>query len=167
MRHEDQVAIRQLIEQQCAAALGTITPDGAPYVSYVLYAIERRAGHPPGLLLFLSRLSAHTRHLLAEPRLSLLITADQASATDPQALARITLQGTAIALATDDPDYAAARACYLQRLPAQEHLFALPDFSLFRVSLREGRYIGGFARAYTLDAERLAAVLQVAAAGPA
>ncbi|GIV90917.1 MAG: hypothetical protein KatS3mg055_3435 [Chloroflexus sp.] len=75
MRYEDQRALRTLIDHNHTAALGTVTADGAPFVSYVLYAVERRAGYDPTFLLLLSRLSAHTGHLLADPRLSLLITA--------------------------------------------------------------------------------------------
>ncbi len=167
MRHEDQVALRKLIDENHTAALGTVTGDGAPFVSYVLYAVERRDGHAPTLLLLLSRLAAHTGHLLAEPRLSLLITAAPGSVADPQALARVTLQGTAQPVGREEPDYAAAQACYLGQLPGQQHLFALPDFTLFRVELREARYVGGFGRAFTLDAAKLAAALTVSVANPA
>ncbi|WP_031460443.1 pyridoxamine 5'-phosphate oxidase family protein [Chloroflexus sp. MS-G] len=161
MRYEDRLALRRLIEEQQAAALGTVTPDGVPFVSYVLYAVERRDGHTPGLLLLLSRLAAHTNHLLAGSPLSLLITASPQSVTDPQALARVTLQGSAQDIPRHSPDFPTAQSIYLQRLPAQQHLFALPDFTLFRVTLHEARYIGGFGRAFTLDAARLAEALMV------
>lgn len=167
MRQEDRLALRRLIDEQQAAALGTVTPNGAPFVSYVLYAVERREGYAPGLLLLLSRLAAHTGHLFAGSPLSLLITAAPHSVSDPQALARVTLQGRALAIPRDVPDYAAAQMTYVQRLPTQQHLFALPDFTLFRVTLHEARYVGGFGRAFTLDAAVLAAVLTMNVAGPA
>ncbi|WP_298818849.1 HugZ family pyridoxamine 5'-phosphate oxidase [Chloroflexus sp.] len=167
MRHEDRVALRRLIEEHHTAALGTITPEGAPFVSYVLYAVERRDGYAPGLLLLLSRLAAHTGHLRADPRLSLLITASPDSVPDPQAVARVTLQGVAQPVFRDAPDYAEAQACYLARLPGQQHLFSLPDFTLFRVELREARYVGGFGRAFTLDAARLTASLSTSGVEPA
>jgi putative heme iron utilization protein len=167
MRYEDQRALRTLIDHNHTAALGTVTADGAPFVSYVLYAVERRAGYDPTFLLLLSRLSAHTGHLLADPRLSLLITAVPTSVADPQALARVTIQGEAAPIAREASEYPAAKACYLHQLPGQEHLFALPDFTLFRVQLYEARYIGGFGRAFTLDTAKLAAVLTMNIAGPA
>ncbi|MEF3274755.1 MAG: pyridoxamine 5'-phosphate oxidase family protein [Chloroflexus sp.] len=167
MRHEDRVALRQLIDNHHTAALGTITSEGAPFVSYVLYAVERREGHAPSLLLLLSRLAAHTSHLLADPRLSLLITADPTSVSDPQAAARVTLQGVAHPIPRDAPDYPAAQTCYLHRLPSQQHLFTLPDFTLFRVTLHEARYVGGFGRAFTLDATKLTTALTTAGAEPA
>ncbi|MCX7860738.1 MAG: pyridoxamine 5'-phosphate oxidase family protein [Chloroflexus sp.] len=167
MRYEDQVALRKLIDENHTAALGTVTPDGAPFVSYVLYAVERRDGQAPSLLLLLSRLAAHTNHLFADPRLSLLITAAPTSVADPQALARVTLQGAAQPILRDAPGYAVAQECYLRQLPGQQHLFALPDFTLFRVELREARYVGGFGRAFTLDAAKLAGALAVSVVGPA
>ena len=51
--------------------------------------------------------------------------------------------------------YAVARACYLSRLSAAAPLFDFPDFALFRFVPSEARYIGGFARAYTLTPEHL------------
>ena len=59
-----------LILEHRWAALGTIGTDG-PTVSHVAYAPEGGFG---GLLLFLSALSTHTRHVLADPRASLGIT---------------------------------------------------------------------------------------------
>jgi heme iron utilization protein len=43
----------------------------------------------------------------------------------------------------------------LARLPNAEMLFTFPDFVLFRLTPSEARYIGGFARAYTLSPELL------------
>ena len=51
--------------------------------------------------------------------------------------------------------YLDARACYLARLPAAAPLFEFPDFILFHLVPSEARYVGGFARAYTLTAEQL------------
>jgi hypothetical protein len=42
-------------------------------------------------------------------------------------------------------------------LPAATQLFDFPDFTLFRFIPSEARYIGGFARAYTLTPEQLRA----------
>ena len=57
--------------------------------------------------------------------------------------------------AAESAALAAARACYLARLPAAAPLFDFPDFALFRFVPSEARYIGGFARAYTLTPEHL------------
>jgi heme iron utilization protein len=158
MQAEDRAALRALVFEQRQAALGTLD-GGAPFVSMVLYALEARAGAPPAPLIHVSRLSAHTRHLQADPRASLLMMRPDVGAGDAQNLARVTIQCVAEAIARDDASYVAARAAYLARLPAQAHLFDFPDFTLFRLAPVEARYVGGFAKAFSLDARALAQVL--------
>jgi putative heme iron utilization protein len=118
----------------------------------VAYAAEPDFG---GMLLHLSRLAAHTRQLLASPQSSLLICEPDDGRDDVQTLARITLAGVAAPIATASAGYATARACYLARLPAAAELFDFPDFALFRFVPSEARYIGSFARIYTLTPEQL------------
>jgi putative heme iron utilization protein len=81
-------------------------------------------------------------------------------ADDPQALPRVTFQVVASVIHFDSPDYATARASYLARLPLQEYLFSFPDFLLVRLTASEARYVGGFARAFSLDATRVAEALR-------
>lgn len=145
--------IANLIRSQRQAALGTLA-DGAPFVSMVAYAAEPGL---TGLLLHLSGLSPHTKQLRADPRSSLLICEPDGPAVDDvQTLARISLVGQVVLVPHEAADYQTARACYLQRLPAAEMLFDFPDFQLFRFVPHEARYVGGFARAYTLSAAQLA-----------
>lgn len=144
--------IVQLIRTHRQAALATVDGDGMPFAAMVAYAYEPASG---GVLLHLSTLAAHTRHLLANPRAALLIAEQDDGRDDVQTLARITLTGSAQVVALDDPAYAAARACYLERLPAAAMLFGFGDFSLFRLMPERARYVGGFARAYTLTALQL------------
>ena len=153
MKHEELAIIAALIREQRQAALGTLH-EQAPFVSMAAYAAEPDFG---GVLLHLSRLAPHTRHLLAAPTASLLICEGDDGRDDVQTLARITLIGEARPLDPASAEYTHARACYLARLPAAEMLFALPDFLLFRFVPREARYVGGFARIYTLTPEHLRA----------
>jgi putative heme iron utilization protein len=159
MQPDDRDALRNLVEGQRQAALGTLEA-GAPVVSMVLYAVERRPADDPALLIHVSRLSAHTRNLLANRRASLLVMRPDNGADDPQALPRATFQARASVLTlADAADYAAARAAYLARLPQQEYLFDFPDFLLIRLSLEAARYVGGFARAFSLDDRQVAMAL--------
>ena len=153
MNSEELAIIAALIRSQRVAALGTLRED-SPFTSMAAYAAEPDFG---GLLLHLSRLAPHTRHLLAHPQAALLIHERDDERDDPQTLARITLVGAATPIAAKSAAFAAARACYLARLPSAAPLFDFPDFMLFRFVLSEARYIGGFARAYTLTAEQLRA----------
>lgn len=151
MKSEELQSIARLISGQRVAALGTAREDG-PFVSMVAYAAEPGFG---GFLLHLSRLAPHTRQLLATPQSSLLICEPDDGRDDPQTLARITLVGAAAPIPADSSAYDAARACYLARLPSAAPLFEFPDFALFRLVPSEARYVGGFARIYTLTADHL------------
>jgi heme iron utilization protein len=151
MNAEELATIAALIRSQRVAALGTLRND-SPFVSMVSYAAEPDFG---GLLLHLSRLAAHTRQLLAAPQSSLQICEPDDGRDDVQTLTRITLAGVAVPIPAASAGYAAARACYLTRLPAATPLFDFPDFALFRFVPSEARYVGGFARVYTLTPAHL------------
>jgi heme iron utilization protein len=158
MQAEDQAALAALVRGQRQASLGTLAA-GVPFVSMVLYVLAQGEDGQPGLLLHLSRLSPHTGHLLAEPRASLLIAQPDSGEGDPQALPRVTIEVQAQAIAADSTAYARAKAAYIARLPQAEFLFTFPDFVLFQLQPGAARYIGGYARAFALNAEQFRAVL--------
>jgi putative heme iron utilization protein len=151
MKNAELAIIATLIRGQRQAALGTLRDD-APFVSMVAYVAEPDFG---GFLLHLSRLSPHTRNMLAHPQSSLLICEPDDRREDLQTLARITLTGATTPIAASSAGYITARERYLARLPVSELLFDFPDFALFRLVPSDARYIGGFARAYTLTVEHL------------
>ncbi|MDZ4719192.1 MAG: pyridoxamine 5'-phosphate oxidase family protein [Roseiflexaceae bacterium] len=151
MKPDELTNIATLIRSQRSAALGTLQ-DGAPFVSFVAYAPEPDFG---GFLLHLSRLSPHTRHLANDPHSSLMIAEPDDQRDDVQTLARITLTGAVASLPHDTPEYVAARSIYLARLPAAAMLFDFADFGLYRYIPDGARYVGGFARAYTLTIKNL------------
>ncbi len=90
MNHELTVVLQQLIFGRVTAALGTLH-QGLPFVSMVPYAAARDGR----FILHVSRLAAHTRDMLDNPDVSLLITESEGEGKMPQALARVTVQGRA------------------------------------------------------------------------
>src|SRR5437868_6530323 len=114
MNSEELAIIATLIRSQRVAALGTLRED-SPFASMAAYAAEPDFG---GLLLHLSRLAPHTKHLLAHPQAALLIHERDDERDDPQTLARITLVGAATPISAESAGYGAARRCYLARLAA-------------------------------------------------
>lgn len=152
MNKEDLDILARLLKEQRWAAMATVQDDGAPYVSYVAYAVEPGFN---GLLLHLSRLAAHTGLLLARPRVALGISVQDTGRDDPQILPRVTLEGRVTVIERDSVDYAPAREAYLARLPTAERLFGFGDFVLFRMEPETLRYVGGFARAHSVSGARL------------
>jgi heme iron utilization protein len=118
----------------------------------VAYAVEPDFS---GVLLHLSRLALHTRNMLHDARASLVITESDSGKGDPQTLARVSLHGGVMELSHESDAFSVACATYLRRLPEAEVLFGFADFVLFRLEAVDIRYVGGFARAYTVSGEQL------------
>ena len=152
METPEREKLARLLREGRWAALAT-HGDGAPLASMVAYACEPGFA---GILMHISRLSAHTRNLLASPLASIVISEpDSDRVRNPQTLARVSIQGEARPLREDASGYAEARALYEKRFPDSSPLFGFKDFLLFRLVPREARFVAGFAMAYTVDAEEL------------
>lgn len=154
MNSEQTQKLRQLLDAQTIAALGTLQA-GEPFVSMVPFALL--AG---GIfVIHVSALAAHTKNMLNSPRVSLLVMAPVTPDTTPQALARVTIQGDAERLAASSEGLLAAREAYLMRFPQVSDTVDSHDFSFFAVRPSTVRFVGGFGQAFTLRPEVLAGVL--------
>ena len=139
-----------------AARAGTLaTADGGqPFASLVTPATM-----PDGsVLMLLSGLSEHTRHLRADGRCSVLV-AGPADGANAQTAPRLTVVGTAVR-----EDDAAAKARWVALHPYAAFYADLPDFTLWRLRPERGTFIGGFARAFRLTGDELACDPAAAAA---
>src|SRR5678815_3816179 len=151
MNRELTVVLQQLIHGRMIAALGTLH-QGAPFVSMVTYAVARDGS----LILHVSRLAAHTRDMLDNPEVSLLITESEALEKMPQALARVTVQGRAQKLDRASQDHTDAREVYLSRFPDAAPLFEFSDFNIFIIKPVSARVIAGFGQAVTITGDDFA-----------
>ena len=146
-------AARALLAAESIGVLSTISVHrpGFPYGSVTPYALSAQ-GAP---LLLLSRLAAHTKNLLADPRASLFV-GDRSAAEDPQAGARISLLGRVAPLpAGDAPAVEDARGRTLAIWPRAADYLALGDFSFWRLEIEEARLIAGFGEIRWLDGAAL------------
>lgn len=157
MDAESERTLAHLIRTQRVAALGTLR-EGAPLVSMVLYA---PAPDFSEFIIHVSALAQHTQDMLNDPRVSLMIAANDDLTGDPQQLPRLSLRGVAQPVPADDPGYPGARAAYLARFPQSAMLFTLGDFGLVRILPAGARYVAGFARAFNLSPARLQQVSTV------
>lgn len=149
-------ALKTLLETQEVAALGTLHQD-EPFVSMVPFALLPRGR---GFVVHVSQLAAHTKDMISNPAVSLLIVSPPSPEVPAQALARATIQGQARQCADADPDHPHARRAYLSRFPQSAEMFTFSDFSLFVIVPRSARFIGGFAQARSLTAETLAGIMR-------
>lgn len=135
-------AAKKMLREARSGALATLMAgSGDPYCSLVNVATAAD-GAP---LLLLSRLAVHTKNILADPRVSLML--DERKPGDPLEGARIMLMGTAAA--TND---AAARRRYLARHPEAEMFAGFADFSIYQIELKGAHLVAGFGRIVDLPA---------------
>ncbi|APW47051.1 HugZ family protein [Rhodoferax antarcticus] len=149
-------ALRKLIHTQRVAALGTLNAQGKPFVSMVPFAIEPDSAT---LVIHVSLLAPHTRNLLSDPAVSLMVMQAEAPLEPVHALPRVSLDGTAARLTPDSAAWQAARSAYLARFPEAEMMTRLGDFSFFAIKVTEARHIAGFGSARPLAPEDLTSVL--------
>ncbi|GJE61566.1 HugZ family pyridoxamine 5'-phosphate oxidase [Methylobacterium trifolii] len=135
---------RKLLRSIRSGALATLDSDGTPFASLVTIATDVD-GTP---LMLLSRLSAHTRNLMADPRCSLLFSAGGKG--DPLAHPRLTVAGRA-----DRIEVPRARERFLARHPKAKLYADFPDFGFFALEPSAGHLNGGFAKAATLTRAEL------------
>ncbi len=138
-------AARKLLRAARSATLATSTA-GQPFASLVTPACAPDLA----ILLLLSELSEHTRHLRADPRCSVL-ACGVAEGVNPQTTPRVSVTGVAERLAD-----AALKARFLMVHPYAAAYADFADFALWRVRPMGGLYVGGFARAARLRAADLA-----------
>ena len=131
-----------------AARAGTLATngDGQPFASLVTPAAT-----PDGsVLLLLSGLSEHTRHLRTESRCAVMVAGPQTE-VNPQTAPRLTITG----IAAPEPD-PALKARWVALHPYAAFYAGFGDFQLWRISPKAGLYIGGFASATRLRQADLA-----------
>lgn len=137
---------KSLLRRSRQGALATLMPgSGDPYCSLV-----NLASHPDGSpILLISRLAVHTRNILADSRVSLML--DERAAGDPLEGARIMLSGRA-EQAEDERDLLQRR--YLNAHPAAEAFVSFKDFAFFRIRPAGTHLVAGFGRIVDLNPEQ-------------
>ncbi len=131
-------AVRSLLRRSRQGALATLMiGSGDPYCSLV-----NVASHPDGSpILLISRLAIHTKNLLADARVSLML--DERVEGDPLEGSRIMLSGHAEEVTTDRE---IVRQRYLNAHPSADAFVDFKDFSFFRICLSGTHLVAGFGR---------------------
>ena len=130
---------RSLLRRSRQGALATLMAgSGDPYCSLVNIACHSDASP----ILLISRLALHTRNILADNRVSLML--DERVAGDPLEGARIMLAGGAEEAAGDQVDILRRR--YLNAHPSAQVFVDYKDFSFFRIIPSGAHLVAGFGR---------------------
>ncbi|MCG2628860.1 pyridoxamine 5'-phosphate oxidase family protein [Bradyrhizobium sp. WYCCWR 13023] len=137
---------KSLLRRSRQGALATLMAgSGDPYCSLV-----NLASHPDGSpILLISRLAVHTRNILADNRVSLML--DERAPGDPLEGGRIMLSGRA-EQAEGERDLLQRR--YLNAHPSAEAFVSFSDFSFFRIIPSGTHLVAGFGRIVDLRPEQ-------------
>jgi len=162
MKPEFQLQLAAMIRGARTAALGT-SRGGLASVSMVPFAFS---GDFSVFHLLTSELALHTQDMQKDKRVSLLITEADDGRADPLTLGRVELRGSAEILMPGEPGYMPARSRYIERFPRAAPLFEFGDFRLWSVSIKGGRFVAGFAKAFNLTADSVRAASEVGEAEP-
>jgi len=148
------LAAKKLLREGRSGALATLMADsGDPYCSLVNVATAID-GAP---LLLLSKLALHTKNILADARVSLML--DERKEGDPLEGARVMLIG----MCAVDSDAATASA-YLRRHPAAEMFANFADFAFYRMKIIRAHLVAGFGRIVDLGPKQILTEISDAAA---
>jgi len=130
------LAAKKLLREGRSGALATLVAgSGDPYCSLVNVATA--VDGAPRLLL--SKLALHTKNLLADARVSLML--DERKEGDPLEGARVMLMGTC----AKDSDPLSGPA-YLRRHPEAEMFAGFADFGFYRMEIARAHLVAGFGR---------------------
>jgi len=144
-----QKSLAALLRKERIAHLATLRQD-APMAGMTLYlpAADFSAFH-----VHVSRLAWHTQDMQQDARVALSISEADDGRKDPFTLMRVSIRGSAESLSPEQPEL---KAEWLKRFPEQAINFELPDFSFWRITPRDARFIAGFGQIHNLSAAALA-----------
>jgi len=145
---ETSVLLRRLIEKERVAHLATLR-SAAPMASMTLYLPETDFS---AFYVHVSRLAWHTQDMAQDARVALSIAETDDRRADPFTLMRVTVRGDALQVQDKSNEL---KGRWLERFPAQAINFELADFSFWKITPRDARFVAGFGRIHNLSAADL------------
>jgi putative heme iron utilization protein len=140
--------LKSLILKERLAHLGTLR-NGAPMVSMTLFMAEQDFS---AFYVHVSRLAWHTQDMLQDSRVALSVAETDDRRADPFTLMRVTIRGEAVQISQGPTD------AWLERFPQQAINFELADFSFWKITPRDARFIAGFGAIHNISAQELARI---------
>ena len=137
--------LAELIRKERIAHLATLR-GGAPMASMTLYL---PAPDFSAFFVHVSRLAWHTQDMAQDGHVALSISETDDRRPDPFTLMRVTIRGEASQTNQNLKDE------WLARFPEQAINFTLADFSFWRITPRDARFVAGFGRIHNLSPEEL------------
>jgi hypothetical protein len=147
-------SIRSLLQSTRVLGLAYVGDDG-PEAALLPFAPR---GDYRALYVQASTLARHTRALQTDARVGVLVHAQDNGKTDPMQLPRLSVAAIVSRVDQNSADYAAAAAQFVERFPAAKMTLGFGDFGLYKLTLMDGRFVEGFARAFELTSNTFAEI---------
>lgn len=148
MDAETALLLRNLVAKERVAHLATLR-NAAPMASMTLYLPERDFS---AFYVHVSRLAWHTQDMAQDARVALSIAETDDRRADPFTLMRVTVRGDALQVQDKNNEL---KDRWLERFPEQAINFELADFSFWKITPRDARFVAGFGRIHNLSAADL------------
>jgi heme iron utilization protein len=148
MDAETRRLLASLIRRERIAHLATLRAS-APMASMTLYL---PAADFSAFYVHVSRLAWHTQDMQQDARVALSIAETDDGRADPFTLMRVTIRGEAAPIA------GGPKPEWLARFPEQAINFELADFSFWKITPRDARFVAGFGRIHNLSAAELSRI---------
>ncbi len=146
------------LHQECLSLImATVNTNNAPHASYTPFVFVNQQFY-----VLISGLTLHTRHLLANPALDIMLIEDESKAKNIYARARLNYRATATRVNKDSEEYKNLIPALSSRVGKTVLLLdKLDDFSLFRITPTKGTLVLGFGKAYIFDAIKQTGAIQL------
>ncbi|MBV67291.1 MAG: heme utilization protein HutZ [Candidatus Marinimicrobia bacterium] len=147
-----------LINNMSSLILGTTNNKNLPNSSYAPFGIDNENN----FYIFISELSKHTKNIMLNPNVSLMIIEDESKSKTIFARKRLTITGKASIINRNEKDWN-------QKIKILENKFDdtftylknMEDFHLFKITPISGLLVFGFAKAFNLEGPELVNVVHL------
>lgn len=149
--------IREFRDSAKTLVLATVAADGTPNVSYAPFALLE-----DGYYILISEMARHTKNLLENPKISLMMVEDEQECRTLFARKRLTFDATPQKVPRDTPQWQAGIDALHERF--QETVLGLSqlaDFHLYRLVPIKGLFVKGFGQAFAVSGDDLVDVLHL------
>jgi heme iron utilization protein len=154
MDRETLNAIRALLQTTRILSLAVIV-DGLPEAALLPFAVREDFG---AVVVQASGLARHAMGLQPGASVGVLVHENDTQEADPMQLSRLSVAATVSVVEKDGERFEAAGALLVERFPAAGMTLGFADFNLYELTLGDGRYVEGFARAFDVSPETFAEI---------
>lgn len=149
--------IREFRDGAKTLVLATVDASGNPNVSYAPFALLK-----DGYYILISEMARHTKNLLENPKISLMMVEDEQDCRTLFARKRLTFEAKPQHVSRDTPEWQAGIDALHGRFNETVlGLSQLADFHLYRLVPIKGLFVKGFGQAFAVSGDDLIDVLHL------